>query len=133
MSDTIASGRKGMMKKRPVGTRYRPCRRTVCLAASLVLTLLLAIAAQAHDLHLRPEWARRFTDSAVAGTFVLYDSGRDIWYASDAERPDSRFVPASTFKIANALIAADLGIVTDERQVFPWITWCATCRVGIAI
>lgn len=46
--------------------------------------------------------------------------GIDTAFASDAARANRRFLPASTFKIPNSLIALELGTVRDEQQVFPY-------------
>ena len=38
----------------------------------------------------------------------------------DGERAAKRYVPASTFKIANSLIALETGVVKDESEVIPY-------------
>ena len=43
----------------------------------------------------------------------------------DAERAHRRYLPASTFKIPNSLVALELGVVRDERQRFPY-SWPKT-------
>src|SRR5919108_3773525 len=93
-------------------------RRTLRLA--LCMMPLLCATATAAELRDRPEWTRYFTDAGTQGTFVLYDLQHDTYQVSDRQRAETRFIPASTFKIPNSLIALDTGVVTDEDHVFPW-------------
>lgn len=66
-----------------------------------------------------PEFARTFEEQGAVGAFVLYDEqqGRLIRY--NPERSRQGFPPASTFKILNALIALDTGVVSPD-EVVPW-------------
>ena len=61
-----------------------------------------------------------FKDHGVAGTFVLYDAAGDRLLTVDDGRARRRYVPASTFKIANSLIALEVGVVKDENEVIPY-------------
>lgn len=54
------------------------------------------------------------------GAFVLHDSAANRLTIHDAERARQRFLPASTFKILNSLIALETGVLTDEGQVLKW-------------
>lgn len=53
-------------------------------------------------------------------TFVIHEvnSGRTL--TCNEERAVTRFTPASTFKIAHALVALETGVVTDENALFEW-------------
>ncbi len=68
----------------------------------------------------RPELARHFTSSGVQGTFVLLDTTANRISVHDSRRAQQRFVPASTFKILNSLIALETGAVKDENEVLPY-------------
>ena len=94
--------------------------RRLGLVLALFLVPVLWASASAAELRDRPEWTRHFTDAGTSGTFVLYDLRHDRQQVSDRQRAAMRFIPASTFKIVNALIALDTGVVADEHQVFPW-------------
>ena len=62
-----------------------------------------------------------FVDAEAKGTLVIRDlrpNGKPLVY--DERRANKRYMPASTFKIAHALIALDAGIVKDEFQIFAW-------------
>jgi beta-lactamase class D len=66
----------------------------------------------------RPELGKFFQGNT--GAFVLYDlrQNRLIRYAP--ARCASRFIPASTFKVLNALIGLESGVIPDENYVIPW-------------
>jgi beta-lactamase class D len=81
-------------------------------------TLLLALLAAA--VVERPDLAAVFARHGTPGTFVLYDVSADRTTAVDAARAERRYVPASTFKIANSLIALETGAVKDEQEVIPY-------------
>lgn len=68
----------------------------------------------------REDWAERFADAGVTGTFALHELGTDRVFVHDADRATTRVVPASTFKILNSLIALELGIVDDVDDIVPW-------------
>jgi beta-lactamase class D len=59
-----------------------------------------------------------FAENGVAGTFALYDV--DHLTLINAERAQTRLVPASTFKIANTIVALETGVVKDENEIIPY-------------
>lgn len=71
-------------------------------------------------LHARPRWARHFRAEGVVGTAVarVGESGDVLCYGGAA--CSRRFVPASTFKIANSLIALETGVVSGPDHVIRW-------------
>jgi beta-lactamase class D len=56
----------------------------------------------------------------VRGTFVLYEPGAGQMLAHDTARSVLPFIPASTFKIPNSLIALETGVVADTLEAFVW-------------
>ncbi|MBH5402286.1 class D beta-lactamase [Bradyrhizobium sp. CNPSo 4010] len=91
----------------------------------LAATAILPRAARAHVApprnEIRDDLAKRFTDLGTSGTFVGYKVEDYLIVASDKERSGEGKLPASTFKIANSLIALETGVVTDpDKDVFPW-------------
>ena len=68
----------------------------------------------------RADWARMIADSAVTGVFVLWEPDSFRLETSDTVRIDSGFLPASTFKIFNSLVALQTGAVADEHTIIPW-------------
>ena len=68
----------------------------------------------------RPDWRRFFDAEGGAGTFVLLDAETDVTQRLDPDRAARRYLPASTFKVYNALVALETGVVTDPDSVFVW-------------
>lgn len=66
----------------------------------------------------RPDLAKYF--EGVEGAFVLYDPDGARYVRYNPERARDRFLPASTFKIPNSLIALDAGVVPDADRVLAW-------------
>src|SRR4051795_8981422 len=70
---------------------------------------------------IRDDLAKRFTGVGTVGTFVGYKTDDYLIIASDKERSGQAFLPASTFKIPNSLIALGTGVVGDpDKDVFKW-------------
>ena len=82
------------------------------------LLLLLVGQAQALEWRDSPALAQVFAQAGVPGTFVLYDVERDLLLGHDRTRAQTRYVPASTFKIAHSLIGLTTGAVTSVDEVF---------------
>ena len=89
------------------------------LSTSL-LALFTGLAANASETVARPDWQAHFDARGVRGTFVLLEPALDRYSILDEARARQRFLPASTFKIANALIAIEVGAIADEHEVFAW-------------
>lgn len=88
--------------------------------ASPLLMLFANLSAQSADIVARPDWKSHFDAAGVRGTFVLFEPARDRYQVLDETRAKQRFLPASTFKIPNALIGLEVGSITDETEVFAW-------------
>jgi beta-lactamase class D len=58
--------------------------------------------------------------SGIEGTFVMLDSGSDTLFVYNRERVQRSFLPASTFKIPNSVIALETGIVKDDDTIVEW-------------
>ena len=56
----------------------------------------------------------------LEGTFVLYDRGENMLIGYNRARANTRYQPASTFKILNALIAFETGVVKDQNEILPY-------------
>jgi len=89
------------------------------LSTSL-LALFASLSASATRTVARPGWDPAFARQGVRGTFVLYRPDAARFDVLDPERAKTRYLPASTFKIANALIALDGGTLRDQHEVFRW-------------
>lgn len=64
---------------------------------------------------------QQIIDSAgVEGVVLIYDPKRDTYYSNDFVRCDQGFLPASTFKIPNSIIALETGVVKNDSTLFKW-------------
>lgn len=68
----------------------------------------------------RPDFGQFFQNAGVEGAFVLYDLNQDTYLVYQPQRVDTPFLPASTFKIFNSLVALETGVVRDENEIIPW-------------
>jgi len=56
----------------------------------------------------------------LSGSILVYDLNLETYYSNDFKWAERQFIPASTFKIPNSLIALELGIVENEETIMPW-------------
>lgn len=68
----------------------------------------------------RPDFGKYFQQAGVKGSFILYDLNKDLYLIYNTKRANTRFIPASTFKIFNSLVALETGAVRDENEVIKW-------------
>jgi beta-lactamase class D len=55
-----------------------------------------------------------------SGTVLVYDLKKDHWSAVGSEGADRRRIPASTYKIFNAMVALETGVVESDRTIIKW-------------
>jgi beta-lactamase class D len=67
-----------------------------------------------------PEWSQEFSDRGVKGAALIYDEHEDRYLSFDRKRAETPFLPASTFKIFNALVGLETAAVRDEHELFRW-------------
>jgi beta-lactamase class D len=90
--------------------------KSITLILPIFLALVIASPASCEDHDL----ARLFSDKGIAGTIVISElKGSKKKYVYNESRANTPFVPASTFKILNTLIALETGAVT-EKDVIKW-------------
>jgi beta-lactamase class D len=85
-----------------------------------VAVLALPTAASATPWRDEPAVTALFRDAGVEGTFVLLDERRGELRGHNRGRAEQRFSPASTFKVANALIGLSLGAVQSVDERIPY-------------
>lgn len=98
----------------------RTARRVAAVLALAMAPAVMAASARAGELQERPDLVSAFQERNVTGTFVLYDVAADRLTVVGRERAETRYAPASTFKIANSLIALETGVVKDENEIIPY-------------
>lgn len=88
-----------------------------------LLILFIALffnSAQAIDWQDQPKLGKLFADAGIEGTFVLYDVDADRFIGHNRPRAETRFTPASTFKIVNSLIGLEVGAVSNVDELLPY-------------
>jgi beta-lactamase class D OXA-10 len=89
------------------------------IAVYLVL-VFFASTALSESISENLAWNKEFSSESVHGVFVLCKSSSNSCTTNNAKRASTAYIPASTFKIPNALIGLETGAIKDERQVFKW-------------
>lgn len=90
------------------------------LLLAFVLCCGVAMAAPARWIE-HPEWRDEFTSRGLdTGTAVVYDEAADTWHVYDRQRAQTPLLPASTFKLFNALVGLETGAVRDEHEITKW-------------
>lgn len=63
---------------------------------------------------------QHFDNLGVNGSIIIYDLDRDRFYEHNPSRNSTAFLPASTYKIPNSLIALETGVIKDDVAVLTW-------------
>lgn len=102
-------------------------RGSVHFISGIRFLFLLIIAAfvsmHNHQLKAQPDagnWQAIFDKHDAVGTFVLYSTKADSFFIYEPERANTRFLPASTFKIPNSLIGLETGVISGLDEIFIW-------------
>ena len=95
-------------------------RRNLLLAVLLLLAAPALARAADPTLVERPQWQKPFNDAGLTGTMVLRQEGSPEILVHNPARAATAFLPASTFKIPNSLIALETGAVSGPDEVFPY-------------
>lgn len=98
---------------------------------SLLSTALVLVTScsEAHDKTPRshvikyehiPAFAEILEQEGTTGSILIYDPQKQTYYSNNFGRADSTFLPASTFKIPNSLIALETGIIDNSADSIKW-------------
>lgn len=89
-----------------------------------VFFTVLAAATRAHAgepaWETRESWAKVFEAAKVQGTMLLFDEKSGRFLVHDLQRARRGFIPASTFKLFNSLVALEERAVADEYETLRW-------------
>jgi len=69
---------------------------------------------------LRPDFQHIIDSEKVTGSILVYDPQTKTSYSNDFTRCDKGFLPASTFKITNSIIALETGVIENDSTLFKW-------------
>lgn len=68
----------------------------------------------------KSEFESSFKRRNVDGCITIFDKNENIFYKYNPERCETRYTPASTFKLLNTLIGLETGAITGIDMVIPW-------------
>jgi beta-lactamase class D len=85
-----------------------------------LLATLLVNACAPNNVSEEKSWEKYFTQYKVEGCFMLFDNSKGVFKVYNLERAKERFLPASTFKIFNALVGLETGVIKDTSMVIKW-------------
>jgi beta-lactamase class D len=94
--------------------------KQLAILGIFVLTIFGPINSSFAEQKEMPELAEFFLQQNAVGTFALYDPAYDRLILVNAVRAAERMFPASTFKIANSLVALETKVVDDENEIIPY-------------
>lgn len=89
-------------------------------APALLATSAFADAPKAPEVQTVAAFEEHFKQAGVPGTLVVADAKSGTIQGWNPERAAKRFIPASTFKIANSLIGLETGAVKGVDEVLPY-------------
>jgi len=96
-----------------------PSRREVlCGTGGGLVAISIGARASAGETVAREDLASILQETGLVGTFAALDVAANRLTLVNAERAKVRFVPASTFKIPNTLIAIETGALRDADEMF---------------
>ncbi|MBE9168489.1 class D beta-lactamase [Pleurocapsales cyanobacterium LEGE 06147] len=103
-------------------------KKLLSLSLLLVLAVVGSWFVQEHQGYSQTEPAieetvdfkQHFDDLGVNGSIIIYDLDRDNFYQHNPSRNNTAFLPASTYKIPNSLIALETGVIKDDVAVLTW-------------
>jgi len=82
---------------------------------TLIVLFFLTIAS-ANDAEIKTI----FKTKGVNGTLIISSLNGDYNYIYNKKRSIKQYLPASTFKLPNTLIALDENIIEDENEIIKW-------------
>lgn len=99
--------------------------------SGLVAIPMLPVAAQSSGDSIAPlvtqpvasveaQFAQHFQALGVEGAIIIHDLNQGVTYEHNRDRNRQAFLPASTFKILNSLIALETGVISNDVAVLTW-------------
>ncbi|MBK7097345.1 MAG: class D beta-lactamase [Sphingobacteriales bacterium] len=91
------------------------------LHAGFLLFFISFIACSPNNVTKDDSLKKYFDEQQLTGCFALMDNGTGMFTIYNLPRyRDSAYLPASTFKIVNALIGLQTGIISSDSMVIEW-------------
>lgn len=86
----------------------------------ILLTFIVSGLTSCNQNKSTDDWGKLFQQNNVNGTFVLKDLSTNKTLIYNKERSYKEFVPASTFKILNSLIALQVSAIASVDDTIKW-------------
>jgi beta-lactamase class D len=67
-----------------------------------------------------PNLSKHFQEFGLSGSIIIYDSNNNKTYEHNPQRNATEMLPISTFKIFNAMVALETGVIRDDVTVLTW-------------
>lgn len=88
------------------------------------LLILLLLACNDNHLDFDTTYSIKFDSilysHAMEGVIVIFDPQTKTYHSNDFMQAEEGFIPASTFKIPNAIIAMETNVITDSETLLHW-------------
>jgi beta-lactamase class D len=88
--------------------------RSFCCLMLMALAFVSACKSEDKDLSIF------FKEKGLEGTCIISLLNGNDEFVYNSERSEQRFLPASTFKIANTLIALEEEVISNEKEIIKW-------------
>ena len=69
---------------------------------------------------IQPQFQTLLDSNLLDGAILIFDHHAQIYYSNDFKWSKRGFLPASTFKIPNSIIALETGVVENENTLLLW-------------
>ncbi len=81
-----------------------------------VILIIMSFSVAADD----KDISQLYDDAKIDGTLLIQSFDGRIEYQHNTSKIDEGYIPASTFKIPNTLIALEEGVIKDQFEVIKW-------------
>lgn len=110
-----------MKNRRIPSERNLDRRRTLLGLAAMSTAAMLPRSAKSSETEVaRADLLGPFLSRSAVGCMAFFDTNTGTTSLVGQDRAVTRFIPASTFKVANSLIALETGAVADEMELIPY-------------
>ncbi|APD06492.1 beta-lactamase [Flavobacteriaceae bacterium UJ101] len=69
---------------------------------------------------IKPKFQSILDSANIKGAILIYDLEKGLYYSNDFKYTNEGKLPASTFKIANSIIALDHNIIKNDSTILKW-------------
>jgi beta-lactamase class D len=90
------------------------------MTKNILLTIVCMLTIPSPVLASDDDISRLFSNAGVEGALLIESVDKRIVYLHDYSPGDQAYIPASTFKIPNTLIALEEGVIVDQFETIRW-------------